>query len=174
MNNEIKVIFLCAVFVLLLRLQFNLDADQTAKRYLKNAAELAVHDAALSLDLEELGEGKIVFVKDIDDPLAVQNVIKRSLQANLQLTGSLQPTEDSFFKKPILIKELMIFDDETVDPSMYPMDYPGFYDVDINGVLNKKMYGPTIVMVVETESPRPFSTTTTKITQAAAYEYKPY
>ncbi|RUU70412.1 peptidase M23, partial [Mesorhizobium sp. M7A.F.Ca.MR.362.00.0.0] len=49
MATTLRTIIFVLLFALITQIQFNLDADKTATRQLKNATEIAVHDAGLAV-----------------------------------------------------------------------------------------------------------------------------
>jgi hypothetical protein len=152
------------LFGLIVQLQFNLDADKTATRQIKNALELAVHDAGLSADPTALSSGQVIFQQS----LALDN-LQKSLEANLKISSTAgyvyTPKEDSFFKNDLYLVHLEFIDDSI--NTTYPYIYTN-PDYDLLEVLN----GPSIIAVMTTESPRWFKGNQTFIRQPAVYEYK--
>jgi hypothetical protein len=159
-GTSLRAFFLCYMWAGLLAMQLNFEMDTSATRKLKNAMELAVHDAALSLKTEELMNGKIVF----NQMVAEQN-FRKSLEDNLRLNTSLEPLSDSFFKEPIVLKHLEYVDHST--GSMFPMNYFN----DKYHILDT-LEGPAIVAVLETRGPRYFTGNKKVIRQAVVYQYK--
>jgi hypothetical protein len=144
----------------ILSMQTNFDMDDKATYKLKNALELAVHDAALSIKTEELMNGKIVF----EQAIAEQH-FRNSLEANLRLNTSLEPLTDSFFKEPIILKHLEYVDHST--GNTFPMNY-----INDTYQIVDTLEGPAIVAVLETSGPRYFSGNKNVIRQAVVYHYK--
>jgi len=168
MSTALRGFFFILLFALITVLQWNLDSDKTATRQLKNALELAVHDASLALDETQLSQGYIVF-----DQAQAELNFRQSLSYNLKLNNDLTPVSGSFYKQPFKIDLLQYFDDKTPDPNnpSKTISFPYVYSnakYDVLEVLN----GPCVVAVVETKSPRYFKGTPTLIRQAAVYEYK--
>ena len=145
-------------------MQFNLDADKTSTRQLKNGLELAVHDASLAIIPEEMAEGRIVF----DQFAAIEN-LQESLESNLDIESSAgyvyTPNQTSFFKKNLYLVHLEFIDDSVT--STYPYTYQN-----ANYEILERLDGPSVIAVLATESPRWFVGGKTLITQAAVYEYK--
>lgn len=164
MQTTLKTALFVLIWALIMGMQYNLDADKTATRQLKNAVEIAVHDAALAIDPLALTEGKIIF----DEDQALDN-FKASLEANLNVTsegGYVYTTnEDSFYKNDIYLVSFDIVDDR--EPREYPFHYenPDYHIVE-------QINGPSIVAVITTESPHWFNGPHTWIRQAAVYEYR--
>jgi len=144
-------------------MQYNLDADKTATRQLKNALEIAVHDAALAIDSHEIAEGRIVF----DETLAKQYLIdslERNLNAKTTNGFVFKPVENSFYKSDIIIEHLEFIDDS--DGRAYPFNY-SYSTYHIVETID----GPCVIAVISTDSPRWFRGDSIKIRQGAVYEY---
>jgi hypothetical protein len=159
-GTTLRAFFLCFMWAGILAMQFNLEMDTSATRKLKNAMELAVHDAALSLKVDELMNGKIVF-----DQLVAEQSFRKSLEDNLRLNTSLEPLTDSFFKEPIVLKHLEYVDHST--GTVFPMNYIN----DKYHILDT-LEGPAIVVVLETSGPRYFTGNKNVIRQAVVYQYR--
>lgn len=163
MATTLRTVLFILLFALITQMQINLDADKTATRQIKNALELAVHDAALAISPVDMANGRIVF----DQNLAITN-LSESLASNLKLETSAgyvyTPNSDSFFKDDLYISHLEFIDDSTT--TTYPFTYVND-DYDIMETVN----GPSVIAVLTTESPRWFKGETTYIRQAAVYEY---
>jgi hypothetical protein len=159
MAEAMRVVLLTVLFAFIMNIQTNLDTDKTATRQLKNAAELAAHDASLALNSTNLVDGNIVF----DIQQATEN-IKKSLQFHLDLDDSLKPLADSLYQDNITIEHLEFIDDSN---ATFPYNYfnPRYDIVDT-------LQGPSVIVVISTDSPRYFAGDSIKIRQAAVYEYK--
>ena len=166
MSSALRGIFLCLLFAGIMTLQWNLETDLTSNHYIKNYLDLAVHDAAIAIVEEELSKGYIVF----DQEQAEKN-FKQSLMHHLNLNENLSPQEHSFFQDQIDVKLLEFYDDQTVDPRTGDlMTFPYVYEnaeYEIIEVLN----GPSVVAVIEVQSPRYFRGEGTTIRKASVYEY---
>jgi hypothetical protein len=145
-------------------MQFNLDADKTATRNVKNGLEIAVHDAGLAVSPTDLSQGRIIF----DQNTAIEN-LKKSLEDNLRLTSGAgyvySPNSDSFFKNDLYLVDLEFIDDSVTTTYPYTYTNPN-YDI------IEQVNGPSVIAVLTTESPRWFKGDSTTIRQAAVYEYK--
>lgn len=143
-------------------LQYNMDADRTATRQIKNALELAVHDASLALDQTQFSQGEIVF----DQARALEN-LKLSLNSNLKLSSAggyyYIPEANSFYQEDIYLDHIEFIDDSN---STFPRTYSN-PTYDIVDTLN----GPSIVAVLATKSPRYFAGEGIIIRKAVVYEY---
>ena len=174
MGHILRIAFACMIWALLLKFQVDYEQDQIATRYLKDGLELAVHDAAMMLDVDELSTGEMVFNQSLAD-----EVFKMSFEKNMKVRmnsvasfagGSFTPEDLSFFQSNIEIVNVEFIDDVTHPGTTYPCVYGiscGSEVYDITETIN----GPSLVVVAETKSPRAFSTTEQVIRQAVVYEY---
>lgn len=163
MATTLRTALFILLFAFIIQMQFNIDADKTATRQIKNALELGVHDAALAVDPNAIADGKVIF-----DQSAAIDKLKESLELNLDLKSQAgfvyTPNESSFFKNELYIVHLEFVDDSN---ATFPMVYSN-PDYEILERIN----GPSVIAVMTTESPRWFKGNTTYIRQAAVYEYK--
>ncbi|MGE6755950.1 peptidase M23 [Rossellomorea sp. NPDC071047] len=159
MAEAIRAILLTLLFAYIMTIQTNLDTDKTATRQLKNAVELAAHDASLAIDSSQLANGKLVFnqVKAADN-------LKKSLQFHLKLDSNYNPLTNSLYQDKVTIEHIEFIDDSM---ATFPFTYYNS-DYDIVDTLD----GPSIVVVISTPSPRYFAGDKIPIRQAAVYEYK--
>jgi hypothetical protein len=164
MATTLRTILFILLFAFITQIQFNLDADKTATRQVKNALEIAVHDAALAVSPSELANGRIVF----DQSLATDN-LKSSLETNLEATSGAgfvyTPNEDSFYKNDLYLVHLEFIDDNVTTTYPYVYTNPNYKIIE-------RVDGPSVIAVMSTESPRWFNGNTTYIRQAAVYEYR--
>ncbi|MGG1594795.1 peptidase M23 [Terribacillus saccharophilus] len=162
MSHVLRVLFLGAMFAFILSMQYNLEADRTANRQVKNALELAVHDAALALDEAQLAQGNIVF-----DQVQARDNFNQSLVNNLELKSSsnkfFEPEADSYYQDEFVLESIEFLDDSN---ATFPMDYN-------NNQYNivERVNGPSIVAVLSTKSPRYFRGEGINIRKAVVYEY---
>lgn len=164
MQTTLKTALFVLMWALIIAMQYNLDSDKTATRQLKNAVEIATHDAALAIDPHAMSEGKVVF----DDDQALEN-FKKSLESNLNVSSEggyvYTPNESSFYKDNIYLVAFEFIDDRV------PREYPFHYENSDYHII-EQITGPSIVAVVTTESPHWFKGPYTIIRQAAVYEYR--
>lgn len=164
MSQTLKASLLVVLFAFITQIQFNLDADKTATRQMKNALELAVHDAGLAIDPTELSLGRVVF----NESVAIDN-LQRSLEENLRLKSSggyvYTPEEDSFYQNEVYLVHLEFIDDRLTTTYPYVYENPTYELLEI-------VNGPSVIAVLTTESPRWFKGNQTFIRQPAVYEYK--
>ena len=159
MSSLLRGLALVTMWAGIMVMQFNFDLDMSTTRKLKNGLELAVHDAALALNQQELGQGRIVF----DQAAALEN-INKSLQANLHLDELLKPLPNTFFHNEVKILQVEFIDDSS--GVEFPMNFS-------NSTFNvlETVRGPAVIIVAETESPRFFRGDSMLIRQAVVYEY---
>lgn len=164
MATTLRTVLFILLYALITQLQFNLDADTTATRQLKNGIELAVHDAALAVSPTEMAQGKIIF----DQPTAINN-LKNSLDSNLNLSSSTgyvyTPNSSSFFQNDLKIVDLEFIDDSVTTTYPYTYSNPTYN-------IMEQVTGPCVIAVITTESPRWFVGSSSTIRQAAVYEYR--
>ncbi|MFC0273788.1 peptidase M23 [Metabacillus herbersteinensis] len=162
MSHTLRTMFFIVIFAGLMSLQYNLDSDRTSTRQIKNALELATHDAALALDESQLSQGRIVF----DQERALDN-LRDSLNANLKLESAAgylySPNTNSFYQEDIVLEHIEFVDDSN---SSFPTQYSNL-DYDILDTLN----GPSVIAVLSTRSPRYFAGSGIIIRKAVVYEY---
>lgn len=143
--------------------------DQTATRQLKDHLEFATHDATMMLDADALSSGSVIF----DRSLAEQ-VFNLSFENNMNMSydgeSFLDLEGNSFFKHPVKIVHMEYIDDLTNPSITYPCTY-GISCGDDKYDIFETVYGPAIVIVAETQSPRGFTTESKVIRQAVVYEY---
>lgn len=172
MSQILKTMFMCIIFAFSLKSTVDYIQDQRAMNQLKDALELATHDASLMLDVNAFSEGNIVF-----DKVLAEQKIKAAIEENLITTQqgnfyypTTQNGDKSFFKEPIEILHV-----EYIDNSIYPSEsFPCNYGIscgDAQYEIFETIKGPSVVLVAETYSPRGFSEKKKKITQAVVYEY---
>ncbi|WP_078557025.1 peptidase M23 [Bacillus alkalicellulosilyticus] len=164
MSHTLQTMFLILVFAGIMFMQFNLDSDRTANRQIKNALELAVHDAALALDESHLISGQIVF----DQGRAMDN-FKTSLETSLRVEASgegfiYSPLEESRYQNEMYIEHIEFFDDSN---SLFPFSYN---NPDYNII--ETLQGPGVVAVLTTVSPRYFRGNGMIIRKTVVYEYQ--
>lgn len=174
MSDTLKVAFMCLIWALVLKLQIDYEIDQTATRNLKDGLEIAVHDASLMLDADELQDGNTVFNQEL-----AQLVFAQSMKKNMAMQqsspavigGQFSPEEHAFFNEDIKIVHMEFIDDATSPSTLYPCVYGvscgiGTYQIPAT------ISGPAIVVVGETISPKHFSEKEKVIRQAIVYELK--
>ncbi len=157
--------YICALFAVVMSLQVNLDSDVKGLDKLQRANEFAVHDAAIPLSLSNVSEGRFVF----DQVQGRQNYIESlgySLDSIWNGTEFI-PTENSFFQAPIKLLYLEFVDSSNPSCSTFPCEY----NVPIVNS-TESLSGPSVIAIVESESPRYFRGDPTPLRKYTIYEYK--
>lgn len=165
MGDTIRTIFLIVAFSILMSFQTNMSADIRTTHQLKNGAEIAVHDAMLAYNKEELSKGKVVF-----NQAYAKKYLVDSLNANLKLTGTatsatLYPKKDSFFTQPVKILKVVFVDESNTKSFPYTYKDPEY---DVTQILKR----PGIVAILETKAPRYFKGEDTIVRQATSFEFQ--
>lgn len=161
MDFIIKTVFLFIIFIFTwLYQEQNYQWDLTHQT-LKEANNLAVHDAILQPIRSHLSEGQIII-----DPDIARETLEETLRINLGLNEALVPIAGSPMRAPIEIVEFEILDDSnTVFPFLY--ENPTYHVV-------KYLHGPAAFAVIKTEYPKLINHfgTGTDIQVPAIQEYK--
>lgn len=148
MEHLIKVLFLVAIVLSSLILNMNLSTHARATKYLKEDVELAVHDAAIELDEDELADGKVVF--DVEE---AKKRFRNSLEENTGMSS------DEY-----KILDFKVYDDSNAS---FPVDY----EPD-NLVFKDQFPSQTIVAAIETTTQKYFfSSKEETIRRIASYSY---
>lgn len=160
MGTTLRAFFLVFIWAGIMAMQYNFDLDNTTTRRVKDALELAVHDASLEIDKVALSEGNIVF-----NTVQANDNFELSLRENLILDTSLQPQTGSLLQEEVKVVHMEYIDDSNTGafPFNYVNDQYEIFDT---------VHGPSIVAVIETLSPRYFDGEPMTIRQAVVYEYK--
>lgn len=119
-----------------------------AYRHVSYAIEHAVHDGALQIDAERLGEGDIVFNKSF-----AEFSIRESLKRNLGLNDQLLPVNTLLFEENISINEIVYFDETYIDPlTLQPVQFPYLWKYQnpyTNEVLERVIFGPSVALILD-------------------------
>lgn len=175
MYEVIRIAFACLIWAFIVKLQVDYEQDQTATRYLKDGLEIAVHDAAMMLDVDAFVEGDIAF-----NQLLADQVFEMSFEKNMNVqmnsvssfaAGTFTPNANSFFKDDIEIVYVEFIDNFTNPSTTFPCVYGISCGTDVYDIV-ETIDGPSLVVVAQTKSPRAFSTNEKIIRQAVVYEYK--
>lgn len=108
---------------------------------LKDANNIAVHDAA-----QELNENSLTYGRLIIDPVVAFDTFEQALQENLGLDIDLSPQVGSRLKNQVKIVKFDIVDES--DGVTFPMLYE-----DSEFGITKYITGPSVIAVIETEHP---------------------
>lgn len=108
---------------------------------LKDANNIAVHDAAQELNEFALTQGRLII-----DSTEAYATFQRSLQENLGLDDALSPKAGSRFQTQVNILMFDIVDES--DGVTFPLLYE-----DSNYGITKYIQGPSVIAVIETAHP---------------------
>lgn len=149
MYQLIKILGVTLFSVIVLLMTISLSTKANTTQFLKEDLEVAVHNAALKLDDEQLAQGRIVF-----DEIEALNTFKKSFEKNSKLTTS-----------DYKIKEFVLLDQSnTTFPYDYESTTTGFRD---------RFNSPSIIAIVETKSDSYYSNSSKdKVIRAASYTVK--
>ncbi|MBU8732493.1 M23 family metallopeptidase [Cytobacillus oceanisediminis] len=150
MAEILRMLFVVVFAISSLVMSMNISTYARSTKYLKEDLEIAVHDAALSLDEVSISNGVFAFDKD-----EAMERFKESLEVN----AGLSPGEYT-------INDFQVFDESN---SVFPLNYEpaniNFKDTFIN---------PTVVAIIETTTKKYFfgNTKERTIRRVASYSYK--
>lgn len=162
MDYIIKLAFVLLIFIYSWFFQIQNQEWDMLRSMLKDANNIAVHDAAQELDETELTRGRLII-----DPTLAYDTFQQALQANLGLDNGLSPQVGSRFKNQVKIVMFDIVDDS--DGVTFPLLYE-----DSEYGITKYIEGPSVIAVIETEHPLLISRAKTQepIRVPAVQEYK--
>jgi hypothetical protein len=141
MDYIIKLAFVLLIFIYSWFFQIQNQEWDMLRSMLKDANNIAVHDAAQELDKAELTRGRLII-----DPTDAYNTFQYTLQENLGLDNVLSPQVGSRFKSPVKIVKFDIVDDS--DGVTFPLLYE-----DSEYGITKYIKGPSVIAVIETGHP---------------------
>lgn len=156
MRQTLRTWAMATFMILAWVLQFNLVTDYKTSKYLKEEMEIALHDAGLFVNNQELANGKIIY-----DTTLAYNAFVNSLELNTNLSD-LQPTSNTYFNE-LEVVTFKVFDDSN---TTFPYEY-----VDPTFGHRRTFNGPTIYVIIETYSPRFFAGEPKLIRREASYTY---
>lgn len=161
MDFALKTVFCFIVFIFSwLYQEQNYQWDIT-HQMMKEASNLAVHDAILQPIPSLMAEGQLVI-----DPVEAREIFEETLQINLGLSEALAPIEGSPLRTPVQILEFIVFDDSNTI-------FPYLYENETYHVV-KYLHGPAAFAVIKTDYPKFINTfgSGTDIKVPAIQEYK--
>ncbi|ULO06453.1 hypothetical protein H1230_26105 [Paenibacillus sp. 19GGS1-52] len=162
MDYVIKLAFVLLIFVYSWFFQIQNQEWDTLRSMLKDANNIAVHDAVQELDEAARAQGQLII-----DPEQAYATLKRSLESNLGLDDNLSPQAGSRFRSKVKIIKFDIVDESS------GVTFPLLYE-DSNYGITKYIQGPSVIAVIQTEHPVLISRTKTQeaITVPAIQEYR--
>ena len=148
MEVILRVVLIVMVASTGMMMNHTIQSKAHTLHFLKEDLEIAVHDAALQTNRDEMRSGRIVF----DQELAI-DTLHRSFQKNSALS-----------QNQYELKEIRFYDSSTTFPVTYQSTVSDFSDV---------FFSPTIVAILESSQNAYFSDTDTgKFMQIASYSYQ--
>lgn len=115
MSTLYRAIFVILVFATIMGFTVNMNADTVSTNKVKDAVEIASHDALLQYDPVYFSRGEIRFSKN-----RAEDAFRKSLMGNLDVSrqgsSTLRPKEGSFFfqsGEDITIEKLVFIDNST-------------------------------------------------------------
>lgn len=150
MENILRAIFITFIAVFGLLLNANLSTQAQSLHYLKEDLEIAVHDATLELNSDELARGRMVF-----DQSKAKETFKESFERNSNLTSA-----------DYEIIEMAFLDDSTV--TSFPTKFTSVRDGH-----SANFKSPTLIVFIESKRNAYFMNDSSKtFKQVASYSYK--
>ncbi len=141
MDYVIKLAFVLLIFVYSWFFQIQNQEWDIVRSMLKDANNMAVHDASQELNETECARGRLII-----DPAEAYNTFRESLQLNLGLDDSLSPITGSRLQTQVKIMKFDIVDDSTGTA------FPFLYEDSTYGI-TKYIQGPSVIAVIETQHP---------------------
>lgn len=162
MDYIVKLAFVLLIFLYSWFFQSQNQEWDIQRSLLKDANNMAVHDAAQELDEIALSRGRIIIV-----PSVALETFKKSLESNLGLDQSLLPKSGSRVHSEVKIDKFEIIDEAS------GVHFPYMYE-DAEYGITKYLQGPAVIAVIETAQPVMIARakSTDPIVVPAVQEYK--
>lgn len=110
------------------------------------AVENAAHDAALQVDEDMIANNKVLFVKSKAD-----KTFRETMMANLKIDQDLKPIHSTILEQPIKLLDVQYIDNSYINPLTSKLvTYPFIYQYRGDKRLERTVFGPSIVYVIET------------------------
>jgi hypothetical protein len=166
MKWGIFLLFTSVICLTLWLWQVDNHMSETSYLRLKNALDLATHDAAMQVDKEVLArEGRIVF------SAASDNVLLTTLRQNLHFNENNSPIQPNLFRSSDALQILEFARLETGCPGS-PAGFPCTYTNPSYGYVDT-VNGPSIIAIIRVRHPRAFSFSADKyFVVGSSHEYK--
>lgn len=162
MDYIIKLVFVLLIFIYSWFFQIQNEEWDMLRTMLKDANNMAVHDASQELNETARAQGRLII-----DPAEAYAAFRQSLQNNLGLDDGLSPLAGSRLHTQVKIIKFDIVDDSTGDT------FPLLYEDPDYGI-TKYIQGPSVIAVIQTDHPVLISRSKVQeaITVPAVQEYK--
>lgn len=141
MDYVIKLAFVLLIFVYSWFFQIQNQEWDMLRSMLKDANNIAVHDASQELNESARAQGRLII-----DPAEAYATFLESLQRNLGLDDGLSPMAGSRLQTRVKIVKFDIVDDST------GVTFPLLYEDSTYGI-TKYIQGPSVIAVIETQHP---------------------
>lgn len=141
MDYIIKLAFVLLIFIYSWFFQIQNQEWDMVRGMLKDAGNIAVHDAAQALDQAVLADGKLVI-----DPAEAFAAFTEAVQLNLGLGVDLSPEAGSRLHHQVKVLKFEIIDESS------GVTFPLLYEDSAYGI-TKYIQGPSVIAVIETAHP---------------------
>ncbi|MBT2292327.1 hypothetical protein J7E73_25000 [Paenibacillus albidus] len=141
MDYIVKLAFVLLIFIYSWFFQIQNQEWDMLRSMLKDANNMAVHDAAQEMNEDARAQGRLII-----DPAEAYATFQQSLQDNLGLNEDLSPKAGSRFNDQVKIIKFDIVDEST------GVAFPFLYEDSGYGI-TKYIQGPSVIAVIETEHP---------------------
>lgn len=141
MDYVIKLAFVLLIFIYSWFFQIQNQEWDTVRSMLKDANNMAVHDASQELNEAARAQGRLVI-----DPALAYATFRQALQNNLGLDDGLSPLAGSRLQSQVKIVKFDIVDEATGDT------FPMLYEDRAYGI-TKYIQGPSVIAVIQTQHP---------------------
>ena len=142
MDYIIKLAFVLLIFIYTWFFQAQNQEWDIERALLKDANNMAVHDAAQEINDVERSQGRLII-----DPTIAFETFQDTLQLNLGLDEGLSPKAGSRLHHKVDIVKFVI-----IDESIVGLSFPFLYE-DAQYGITKYIQGPSVIAVIETEHP---------------------
>lgn len=141
MDFIVKLAFVLLIFIYTWLFQAQNQEWDIERAMLKDANNMAVHDAVQELDEIERSQGRLII-----EPAAAYTTFRETLQLNLGLDDELSPKPGSRLHDSVKIVKFVIIDESSGVPFPYLYEDPQYG-------ITKYIQGPSVVAVIETKHP---------------------
>ncbi|QQZ64653.1 hypothetical protein JI735_33945 (plasmid) [Paenibacillus sonchi] len=141
MDYIVKLAFVLLIFLYSWFFQSQNQEWDVQRSLLKDANNIAVHDAAQEISENDLFHGRLII-----EPTTAFETFKTSLESNLGLDDSLDPKKGSRLHSAVKIKKFVILDESS------GVSFPFLYEDSEFGI-TKYIQGPSVIAVIETAHP---------------------
>ncbi|MEC0168118.1 hypothetical protein [Paenibacillus graminis] len=141
MDYIIKLAFVLLIFVYSWFFQIQNQEWDMLRSMLKDANNMAVHDASQELNESARAQGRLII-----EPAEAFAAFRQSLRANLGLDDGLSPLAGSRLQTQVKIVKFDIVDQSS------GVTFPFLYE-DTNYGITKYIQGPSVIAVIETVHP---------------------